>query len=174
MQNTEKQRNLISKIIDKELKMFQDVKNRGEVASCQKQPAAFRLMRFMTHAVQTEEYLESYLNDLNLAIADGRNFMTEKYALMEGLIPPLNTDPRIDEITRVECVWQEEMDRKFPELVQKENNDMFWLYLRSELQTLSSQTLSLYYSNISQALKEDRNLVIERYEILTNNLHTEK
>jgi len=174
MQNTERQRNLISKIIDKELKMFQAVKNRGEVASCQKQPAAFRLMRFMTHAVQTVEFLESYLNDLNLAIADGRNFMTEKYALMEGLIPPLNTEPCIDEITRIECAWQEEMDKKYPELVQKENNNIFWLYLRSELQTLSSQTLNLYYNNINQALKEGRNLVVERYEILMNNLDTKK
>jgi hypothetical protein len=172
MQSTDKKK-AIFEIIEVELKMFKAVNNRGGSESCQNQPNAFRFMRFMTHAVQTVEYLESYLNDLNNAVADGRNLMTEKYALMEGLIPPLSTDPRIDKIVRIECAWQEEMDQKFPEMVQEGSNDSFWLYLRSELQTLSPETLELYHRNLTRALEEDRNLVIERYEIMMKNFHAE-
>ena len=91
-------KDLLSEIIERELAMFQSVNNRGGRADCQDMPESFRLMREITHAVLSVAFLESYGQDLRRAERDGRNFMTEKYAIMEGQIAPINPHPRTPEI----------------------------------------------------------------------------
>ena len=157
---------LIEQIIGLELDMFLAVNNRGGTSLCQERPDSFRIMRYMTHSVLTDEYLESYLDDLKKAASAKRNLMTEKYALMEGLIPAQNNSPAINEIVRMESEWRKEVAAQFPRSVQPDGHHSFCIYLGSELQTYSSQTLDLYLAYVRKTQQECGNLVRERYEIL--------
>ncbi|WP_243547044.1 DUF4125 family protein [Pseudodesulfovibrio tunisiensis] len=161
---------LVREIIDLELAMFLAVKNRGGTSLCQEHPDSFRLMREITHAVLPLSFLESYLNDLKQGVQDARNFMSEKYALMESLIPPLNTDPCIDAIVDAESAWRAEVAAEFPKTVQPEGREGFRLYLGCELQTYSPATLAEYTRFVDAAHAENRNPVRERYELLMRKL----
>lgn len=161
---------LIKEIIELELKMFQAVNSRGGTASCQETPESFRLMRHMTHYVLPANFLKSYKNDLTQAAIDNRNLMTEKYALMEGLIPDLNTSPDIARIVEIESNWRKEVAKQFPLSVHPEGHDNFCTYLKGELQTYSPKTLNIYLDYAEKKQKEQGNLVRERYEILMRNM----
>ena len=50
----------------------------------------------MTHSVLSTEALQSYIEDLRKAKAEGRNLLTEKYACIDNLVPPLKTNVIID------------------------------------------------------------------------------
>ena len=85
--------------------------------------------------------------------------MTEKYARMEGLIPPLNLESShiIDRIVRKECLWAEDFLKGTPgaRLVRPiyARDDAPGItssetYSRAELETYSSRTLDFYYSDV--------------------------
>ena len=149
---------LISKIMEIEWEMFSTVRNRGGRASCQEDPNTFRIIRTSNFQTWSEATLESYLIDAEEAKAAGRNLMTEKYARMEGLIPPLNTDvfPLIEKIVQRECSWVEELLEKYPD-VKLARPIYSWqdtpymvsseTYSRGELETYSKRTLELYYQD---------------------------
>lgn len=166
----EKRTQLIEQIIALELDMFIAVKNRGGTAVCQERPDSFRIMRNMAHAVMPEAYLESYLNDLKQAAADNRNLMTEKYALMEGLIPIKNDSPVITELVRMESEWRKEVAAQFPRSVQPDGHQSFCIYLKGELQTYSPKTLKIYLNYAQSVQEQHGNLVRKRYEILMRKL----
>ncbi|NJB69145.1 hypothetical protein GGQ74_002842 [Desulfobaculum xiamenense] len=166
----ERREALVEDIIERELRMFLAVKTRGGKSLCQERPESFRIMREMTHGVLSEAVLESYLGDLVRAEEAGRNFMTEKYALMDDLIPAINTDPRIRVIVEAEADWRDEVSAQFPRTVQRDGRESFCLYLRCELQTYSPATLTAYAALVDAARNEGRNLVRERYEILMRKL----
>lgn len=161
---------LISTIIDRELGMFLAVRNRDGASLCQERPESFRIMREITHGVLSEAFLASYLCDLEQAGGNGRNLMTEKYALMEGLIPLLSDAPSIREIVRAESEWRKEVATQFPRSVQPDGHESFCRYLGSELQTYSATTLAAYVECVEAAHREHRNLVRERYELLMRKL----
>lgn len=161
---------MLAEVVERELAMFLEVRNRGGRADCQEQPEAFRLMRRMTHAVLSDAFAESYLEDLRRGEADGRNFMTEKYAVMEGQIPPFNPDPRIRDITRSECAWRDAIAAAYPLVVEADGGDAFRRYLFAELQTYSAATIGAYADCVATAHREDRNLAGERYELLMREL----
>lgn len=163
-------KDLLVEVVEWELVMFQDVHNRGGRADCQEQPEAFRLMREITHAVLSDAFVESYAQDLRRGEAEGRNLMTEKYAVMEGQIAPFNPDPRIPEITRAESAWRDAVASAFPHVVAPDGGDAFRRYLFAELQTYSSATIGAYADCVAAALRENRNLVMERYELLMRKL----
>ena len=48
------------------------------------------MMRRMNHCTHDTATLESYLDDLKNAAAEGRNFMIEKYARLDNRLPPLS------------------------------------------------------------------------------------
>ncbi len=150
---------LVSEILEIEWEMFTAVQAKGRSASCQEDPDSFRVIRTANFLTWSETTLASYLNDLKMARAKGRNFMTEKYARMEGLIPPLNPEAGslIDRIVRKECLWAEEhlkgtpgarLARPIysrddtPEITSSET------YSRAELDTYSTNTLDFYYADI--------------------------
>lgn len=160
---------LIDDIIALELEMFLAVRSR-ERSLCQERPEAFRLMREITHAVLSDEFLEAYLRDVRLAAGQGRNLMTEKYALMEDLIPAENDDPAVWEIVKAESDWRREVAAQFPRSVHPDGHEGFCLYLECELQTYSAQTLAAYSKCIEAARAQSRNLVRERYELLMRKL----
>ncbi|NDV27081.1 DUF4125 family protein [Desulfovibrio sp. JC010] len=161
---------IIENIIALELDMFLAVKNRGGTAACQEHPDSFRIMRNMTHGVMPDDYLESYLADLEKAVADKRNLMTEKYALMEGLIPVQNDSPAIAAIVQLESEWRKEVAAQFPRAVHPDGHQSFCIYLGSELQTYSSGTLDIYLNYARSVQQKHGNLVRERYEILMRKL----
>ncbi len=162
----EKRTQLIEQIIKLELDMFLAVNNRGGTSLCQERPESFRIMRNMTHSVLPDEYLESYLADLEKAAIDKRNLMTEKYALMEGLIPVQNNSPAIAEIVSMESEWRKEVAAQFPRSVHPDGHQSFCIYLGSELQTYSPKTLDIYLAYAQSMQEKHGNLVRERYEIL--------
>lgn len=178
MENT-KRTELIEKILEKELKMFLTVPVRQK-AACQEHPESFKTMRRAQFLMWSEKTLESYLKDLEMAEKEGRNLMTEKYARMDNLIPPKNQDPLIDKIVNIQCKWQEEMFRKYPNLMRGARpvyssqdspfQTSFETYLRGELETYSHNTLASLYDDIVGMQKEGKNMAEELYKQLVMDL----
>lgn len=153
--------------------MFSQVKSKCR-APCQSAPARFRNIRASLLDTWTPELLDAYWADLAEATAQGRNLLAEKYARMEGLIPPLVDDPAIDLIVNVETRWQAEVCERFPTLYQcccrstAETGDgrEFAVYLRAELETYGYETRQLYFVNVKNAERAGRNLGIEALRAL--------
>jgi hypothetical protein len=154
---------LLKGIIEIELDMFERVRT-AEPSLCKDRPETFKVMRGMSHSVLSTQTLESYLEDLQKAKAEGRNLVTEKYARMDNRIPPLTTNPIIDDIVRIEAHWMKELSEKYPHTFK--GGGGFTIYLSSELETYSDKTLELYFEDISKAEKEGRNLEEEAYLML--------
>jgi len=118
--------------------------------------------------------LSSYEEDLQRAKQQGRNLLTEKYARMDDVIPPLTINPLIEVIVDIETDWQRQLENLYPALFVRccrqtdrdGNGSDFSIYLRGELETYSETTLDLYYDNVKAALSEGRNLAIEALEQL--------
>ena len=163
---------LITKIIEIEWRMFQNVPNIGGTAACQEDRATFEVNRFSQAVSWSEAALESYLGDLTEAEKNDRNLLTEKYAWMmkstspleyariEHLLPSLNPEilAMIDKIVSIVLEWEEELSEKYPYIFSKGRplhslDDAQFVtsietYLRGELATCSLGTLELYYENI--------------------------
>jgi len=157
---------LIAQILDIEWRMFQVVKS-ASPAACQSQPETFKKIRGSIFEGWSKEMLESYLDDLKLARKTGRNLITEKYARMDNLIPPLKVNPLIDKIVSIEVAWQKELKEKYPSLYARtcrgtdpvQNGSNFSIYLKSELETYSDRTIELYYLETKKAYDNKKNLV---------------
>jgi len=143
--------------------MFERVKT-SEPSLCKDRPETFKVMRGMTHSVLSTEILESYLEDLHEAKANGRNLLAEKYARMDNSIPPLKTNPVINDIAEIEACWMQRLSEEYPHTFK--GGPGFRVYLASELETYSDKTLGLYFDHIAKAEKEGRNLAEERYNLL--------
>ncbi|MDY6918203.1 MAG: DUF4125 family protein [Chloroflexota bacterium] len=161
----ERKPGLIEEILKLEFDMFQRVPTVSPTV-CQESEGGFRLVRGSGFETWSEATLESYRDDLLRAMGEGRNLLTEKYARMDDLIPCLNFNPLIDDIIKIESEWQSEARSKYPRILgggEACQAEGFETYLRGELETYSDQTLDLYYRDISQGLREGRNLAEERY-----------
>ncbi len=154
---------LIEQIIKLEEEMFLAVRSM-ESAPCQQMIGTFRAMRNMSHSVLSEETLKSYFNDLVQAKEVGRNLMTEKYARMDNLIPPLSTNPLIVKIVDIEMEWMQQLQTKYPHAIKEKGG--FDNYMRSELETYSDNTLQFYYRDIITAKADEVNFVEQRYKNL--------
>jgi hypothetical protein len=62
-----------------------------------------------------------------------------------------------------------ELSQKYPHSF-KGGSGSFELYLSSELETYSDETLKLYFGDVSRAEKEGRNLAEERYTTLSQQI----
>lgn len=160
----------LAEIVQRELAMFLATPSEGGPSACQQRPETFKLMRHMAHSAHGDAFLNSYLDDLRMAEEEGRNFMLEKYALMDELIPPLSQSPLLDEIADAETGYLDEAARMYPQIMKRDGSDAFRNYLRCELQTLSPRSLELYADEIRKAREEGRNLVLERHNWLAGKL----
>lgn len=181
---------LLQAVIALEKRMFVAVKA-SSPSACQQHLHTFETMRRMSHCVLSDETLSSYLQDLQDAFepvqASGccvapslsgvntpaqtellRNFFSEKYARIEGLIPPLKSNPVIDEIVVVESAWFRDLQSRFPHLLHA--TGAFEAYERAELETYSDRTLASYARDLHAATQQGRNLVEERYRFLYKTL----
>jgi len=123
----------------------------------------------MSHTVLAADTLASYQKDLKRAEKDGRNVLTEKYARMDNLIPPLSDNPLIGKIVSIEADWMDILQQRFPKTF-RGNRTPFEIYLCSELETYSDDTLALYYRDVTAALEKGKNLTEERYRLLFQSL----
>lgn len=162
---------VIDNIIALELEMFLNVRARSEDGNrkCLEEPGTFKMMRWMSHSVLSQDTLESYLCDLLRAKADDRNLMTEKYALMEDLIPHVNSNQVIGAIADIEVAWMKELKIKFPHLMEGDEAT-FRSYMVCEYETYSDQTLELLMADINKALAKKINLPEIRYKNLFKRL----
>jgi len=165
-----KKQDLISKIMEIEWTMFTSVRNRGGRASCQEDPDTFKIIRVSTFLTWSEATLKSYLGDLNRAKEAGRNFMTEKYARMEGISAPLVPEVKelIDKIIEQECRWAEELLEKYPDAKMARpiysSQDTPYVvssetYSLGELATYSKKTLELYQQDNIDMESRDLNRI---------------
>ena len=159
------QEQLLNDIVSLELRMFMAIEP-STPSVCQEQPEAFKLMRRASYQVLSGETLESYLNDLQEAMDEGRNLIELKYARIDKLITPLSNNPLIGKIVEAEGKWLKELEKKYPLTFTSRADFAAGVYLRSELETYSDKTLELYYRDVCKALEEGRNLTAERYTSL--------
>lgn len=173
--------NIIEKIIDFEWNEFQHVKNEGGRASCQDDRRTFEIARKSQFLSWNEGMLESYMNDLTMSKAEGRNLLAEKYArMMESTAPkqyeklkdklPEISDEKknmIEEIIRIRIRWAEEFSKDYPYIsgngrsIHSYDDSIFGTsietYLRGELATYSENTVKLYLKYVKQLEKEGKN-----------------
>jgi len=172
---------LIASIVKAEWEMFQAVPNAGGPAGCQQDHETFEIMRSSQAVSWSDAALESYLDDLVAAQRSGRNLLTEKYARMmestspaeyraiEPLLPPLDaaTLQLIDAIVEIVLGWETDLSARFPHVIQRGRPiratedrpgvTSVETYLRGELATYSSRTLTLYLENVRAQTKEGVN-----------------
>jgi len=166
-------RAVLDEVLALEWDMFQRVRS-NRPAPCQSAPERFRMIRGSLFETWTERMLASYVKDLEDAAACGRNLLSEKYARMDNLIPPRNTNPVIDQIVELEIKWQSELRERYPALYEcccrrmeaTGNGNDFSVYLRCELETYGDNTLWLYYENVRTADDRKENLAIESLQRL--------
>ena len=78
--------NTVSVITEIEWEMFESVNEGGPRADCQEDRETFMAMRRAQFYAWPENVRESYLDDLILAVAQGRNLIAEKYIHITDLI----------------------------------------------------------------------------------------
>ena len=164
---------LIEKILAAEWRMFRQVKSQTP-AACQQNPDAFHRIRGGVFAWWSEAMLAAYLETLARAEASGRNLLTEKYARMDNLIPPLTTNPRIPRIVRIEWQWQQEIKEHYPALFHTVcrgtdptgDGSSFSVYLACELETYGDVVIDLYAAWVAEADQRGENLSLTMLERL--------
>ena len=80
---------IISKIIEHEWKMFQDVNAGGPRAACQSDYRTFAAMRGSQFSAWSGVAQKSYLSDLDTAASQSRNLVREKYIRMMQSTDPV-------------------------------------------------------------------------------------
>ena len=176
-------KSIINEIIDLEWNEFQQVKNKGGRASCQDDRLNFQIFRESQFMSWTKEMLESYHMDLNDAINNGRNLLSEKYARMmestspkdyekiRNILPEISDEKRklIEDVSKISVNWTEKLSKDYPELslngrpIHTYEDTPYTTssetYLKGELSTYSERTLKFYYDYIKQLLYDNKNLV---------------
>jgi hypothetical protein len=146
------------------------VKNRGGKALCQEQPEVFKAIRISNFVHWSEATLESYWSDLLEAQNHKRNLMTEKYARMEGMMPPVDAETAllIDKIVKQECQWLESIAMQSPHLkpvrpIYSVDDSPYVVssetYSRGELATYSTRTLKLYLQDVMDMASKNINRI---------------
>ncbi len=79
---------LIKQILTLEWEMFQATQNAGGRAECQDDWKTFEIMRSSQAKVWSDDALESYLSDLELAGSEDENLVAYKYGYMMELTYP--------------------------------------------------------------------------------------
>ena len=151
------QEKLIDAILEIELRMFLTV-NPVQTSGCQEYPESFKLHRRAQFHPWSEETLGSYLEDLHAAEEQGDNLMRRKYARMQGLLPPAEESPVVEEIVQMKMDWQRAMFRDYPAVMSgarpltdestRAQMTSFETYARGELETYSERTLSLLHRDL--------------------------
>ena len=146
-------------------------------APCQQDTATFRVMRRAQFSAWPQDALVSYYHDLQTARKTGKNLMTLKYARMDDRIPPINTDPLIDEIVTIQVEWQYRLCQQYPSLLARGRpvEEMvagvsFKRYLAAELETYSGRTLACLGRHIKAIYHDGGNMSEQVYLSMVRDL----
>lgn len=186
-QNDDKAK-LINEMIELEWLMFDKVQNLNGRASCQDDAWTFYVMRYSQFRAWSMSMLSSYRQDLQEAVVQGRNLLTEKYAYMMAYTAPdiyeSDIKPRLPMISHkkellVEGIveWMIADDgrfaQKYPNLAAKSRpltdssfgDVSVYHYAKGELKTYSLRTLMMYETYLS-GLEEtvEGGLAVQIYE----------
>lgn len=166
---------IIDAIVEIELHMFLTV-NPVLTSECQQHPESFELHRRAQFAPWTTDTLESYLEDLREAQERGDNLLRQKYARMEGIVPPAQDRPVLEEILRLMVDWQRDMFRDYPALMSAArpltDEETHWqmtsfeTYTRGELETYSERTLQLLHRDLLAMQTREESLSEKVYDHL--------
>ncbi|MDR2771082.1 MAG: DUF4125 family protein [Clostridiales Family XIII bacterium] len=172
---------LIDRIVAIEWKMFDKAENASGRAACQDDRDTFDIMRRSQFEAWNEALLRSYLADLNEALTQGRNLLTEKYAyIMEytvplefqeikDALPPVSYEKKIfiNKITELCMMGYDEIADAYPRLAaqgrpqyraqQTDDYPSAEAYMLGELSTLSLRTLRLYLDRLLRLSTARRN-----------------
>jgi hypothetical protein len=176
-------KDIIEKILEIEWRMFDKIQNEGGRAACQEDHQTFTVMRKSQLLVWSESLARSWLDDLTVAEAAGRNLMTEKYAYMmlytdpkayakiEKMLPVVSSEKKAlaEEIVAMNTKWNEAVEARFPRILAKGRplrsvkdhlgRASVETYLRCELWTYSKATLSLMRDELKQMQAKGTNYV---------------
>lgn len=172
----------ISKIVAIEWEMFDKVEGASGRAACQDDRETFDIMRRSQFEAWNEETLLCYLADLEAALAQGRNLLTEKYAyIMEytvplefraikDMLPPVSDEKRalVRRIADLCLAAYDEIADAYPLLAargrpryraqQTDEYPSAEAYMLGELSTLSPRTLRAYLDHLLRLRASDRNI----------------
>lgn len=171
---------LINRIIEAEWSMFDQVNNEGGRAACQNDEWTFYAMRYSQHSAFSEMTLESYEHDIQEAVQQGRNLLTEKYAYMMEYTDPVYFDENLrkhvpvigaakEELVaraaNLSIKFQQEFELKYPAfsragrpLTGTDGRDVsLHVYALGELKTYSLHTLELYLQDMYASEKNGEN-----------------
>ncbi|MCR5736854.1 MAG: DUF4125 family protein [Eubacterium sp.] len=173
---------LIDKLVEMEFEAFDKARNVGGRAACQNDWPTFQIMRTSQYLTWTEEMLESFIHDFEVANAKGWNLIAEKYArMMETTVPeeykqiknqlPVLSDWQkqvIEQIVAIQVDWMEEFSKEHPNISSRArvihtsedrpDDTSYETYLRGELGTYSEDTLAKYAAFIVDLVGEKKNL----------------
>lgn len=162
---------LVRDIVTVEWAMFDKVNGLGGRASCQEDPWTFYVMRCSQFLALPLAVLESYQQDLQRALREGRNLLTEKYAYMMEYSDPvlfassireqlpsvsLRKQQLVDEIVQLLIKDERAFALQYPNLHRKgrplqgaaEGMVSVSIYALGELKTYSEKTLELYAQHL--------------------------
>ncbi len=183
-------KDILAELISKEWTMFTNTKSIGSGrAACQDDMPTFINARKAQWSAYPVEIVASYLDDINQAIKDGRNLVTDKYAYMmedtnyndylaiKHLIPELDSEKLllVNDILAMMLRAEEKIRMENPSILDgsrplysKDNTSTqtsIETYLRGELKTYSVHTLSLIKDFIQ---KRDDDVLKTQLNTLTN------
>lgn len=165
---------LINGIIETEWQMFDQVQNAGGRAGCQDDEWTFYAMRYSQHNAFSQDTLRSYRQDLDQALQEGRNLLTEKYAYMmeytdpdyfdrnlKAYLPKVSPEKAelVDRIANLSIRCQQEFEEAYPAFSKAGRpltgtdsaNVSLHIYTIGELKTYSPRTLRLYLQDMHKA-----------------------
>ncbi len=184
------QEDVLKEILLIEWDMFKNVTNQGGEAPCQRNQKTFVIMRLSQAMSWNEAMLESYLQDLKTAKAEGRNIMTEKYARMmkytfpeeyeklEHSLPAVSGEKQLlaDRITALMVCWARLSSEKYPYVTSagrpigtmedNQGDTSIETYFRGELLTYGTGTLQLCWEHYSKSMAQG----VNSYETVLKNM----
>lgn len=161
---------LLEAIVNMELTMFLAASRLNGAINAEENTQAFHTMRWMAHCIHSEATLLSYYHDLQAAQINDRNLVLEKYALLEQGGDTIATSPLVDSIAAAESAWMADASTLYPHALRTSKQEHFQHFIACELETLSDETLEHYHNEVQSALREKRNLVLERHDALCKRL----
>ncbi len=181
-------KDLVEDIVKTEFTMFDQVNNEGGRAGCQDNWPTFHLMRSAQFESWNEKTLSSYRMDLEQALTEGRNLLTEKYAYMmeysspdeyeriRDRLPVCSPEKNelIEKLLKIFLLQTEEFMEEYPSFrknsrpVYADDDRPYFTsietYTRGELKTYSERTLKLYLEWIKSEAEQGRKIVYRIYE----------